>query len=163
MKNKVIAETLEKQQKRLGEMLGKLDTQLSKHPKTTEEAPATSTDETTLPERPKKPDDQVKRANGKEPAKKEAFAWEKMGLEALWGEWIDLRFDTAIKRIESDMAYGIKELKAKGKKELKEAVDKLDAEWTKEKASPVKWTMPWTAHPKANAIIPGAVSDYEMP
>lgn len=193
MRNPVISKIFNDQQDRMGKMLGRLDSQLSKHPKvlkeeddTTDPAepsdstdpadPADSTDpagpDATLPTRPKKDDPKVKRGDetttgkGKEPVKDEnkaPFAWEKMGLEELWGEFMDLRFNTAVERMNSDMEYGIKELKAVAIKtkntELEASVKVLDEQWTKEKAN--DWKMPWTAHKKADAIIPTGVSDNE--
>lgn len=174
MRNTVISKNFNAQQERMGKMLGQLDSQLSKHPKivkeeeeTTDPDP-TNPDTTTLPDRPKpdttKPNTKVKRANGKEPAEdKPAFAWTKMGLEALWGEWIDLRFKTAEDRIDGELKFSLAELvklaTASKDKEFKDSVAKLKSQWDTEMKD--DWKMPWTAHPEAKAIIPAEVSGYE--
>ncbi|RDL32981.1 uncharacterized protein BP5553_08420 [Venustampulla echinocandica] len=140
MRTPAINETFNAQQKRMGEMLGKLDSQLGKHPK---KAIAATDDEESESE-----------SESESEADKTDFAWQEMGLKALWGEWMDLRFETGVKRMNFEMNDGIKRLEKipKADKKLKESIAKLKKEWDTEKKS--AWDMPWPKHPKAEVKIP---------
>ncbi|KAG9229776.1 hypothetical protein BJ875DRAFT_488613 [Amylocarpus encephaloides] len=200
IRTKVISDNFNKQQKRIGEVLGKLDSELEKHPKVfnskqeekaeevrvriakdrkVENARKKAANKKTDEEKKMVADDETNAAepdsvSGDKPTKRAEddksgsnsggnddnnddsgvttlTPWKKLGLEALWGEWMDLRFEIAENRLKLEMDEGIKRLHKKWDTDakIKEGINKLEMEWKKEKTP---WTIPWAKHQKV--VVP---------
>ncbi|KAG9233482.1 hypothetical protein BJ875DRAFT_485120 [Amylocarpus encephaloides] len=133
MRETEISETFKKQQVRIGETLDLLDDVLPNHPKTKKVK---------------------KKENGKDVEVDQANRpWEKQNLKEMWDEWMDIRFDEAVKRMDNEMRLGLADLDKKWGKDpnLGPGIKDITNAWATEKA--IKWERPW---PKANAASTSA-------
>lgn len=121
MRNTAIAGYFAEQKKRMGTMLGKVDTELVKHPRVDANAP------------------------------NRFKAWQKQGLEQWWGEYMTEVFNTAQSRLDNDMNTYLPLFKqewlsqttgqSKEVLDLQRDIRDVTAAWEAEKK--IAWTAPW--------------------